>query len=459
MASAPRSRALGIALLATFAFGCADGSGPTGLSEGEASASTSQAGTTLKAAKTATGFHERRIGYDWSIEKRVRKIYGEPMELLPSTSTAHLSIGRSIWIYYEIDVTRTAKPAVSATGVRGTVCVENGGERPTEGLAITDVVQAKSTSGQFTDVASVTVDVSARPVLGPGETFCYPYEVLFDGEPGIQYRNTARVTITNHSGHLGTPFGPAFDGEGVKADFTIPASTTQGSVNATAIVDDGMHASYASRWWERAACAENFYLFLCGSANDAGYWRVSGNERITFIADMQNRAACGQTFPLTNVATLTAEGATGAPEVRVDSATVLITTDACTAPDQCVRDWKWWEQTEKNWPNLPDEAEAWFRGWPFFDTGLSWQQLLETAASGDDAYRSLAREYIAATLNMAKGVDAPQAAREARSKAARYFSQVPALRAATDAATLDQWAAVLRSFNTGALGVPSCAGD
>lgn len=453
------ARALALAALASFAAGCADGSDPTGVSLGGGSAATSQAGTTLSAVKTATGFHERLTEYDWSIEKRVRKIYKEPMDLLPSTTTAHLSIGRIVWVYYDIDVTRTALPARTTTGVRGTVCVENGGERPTEGLAILDVVQSKQGSGAYEDLVSSPVDVSSQPVLGPGETGCYPYEVLFDGTPGVQYRNTARVTITNHSGHLGTPFGPAFGGGGVKADFTIPEGASAASIDASAIVDDGMHASYASRWWESGACAENYLLFFCGSTNDAGYWRVAGSQRLTFIADLQNIAACGPAFPITNVATLTESGAPGrAPQVRVDSATVVITTDPCDSPDQCIRGEAWWRSLDHEWPSYDANARRIIRHWPFFDSGRSWQETLDAPASADDAYRALARQYIVATLDIAKGVDAPATVREARAAAARWFSRSPALRAEVTEETLRGWADVLRRFNAGQGGFPMCAG-
>lgn len=88
----------------------------------------------------------------------------------------------------------------------------NGGSVPTQGLSIVDVVQVRTGSGQFQDHASKPVDVSSKPVLAAGETKCYPYEVTFAPVDGAQYRNTARVTITNHSGHLGEPFGPGAGG-------------------------------------------------------------------------------------------------------------------------------------------------------------------------------------------------------------------------------------------------------
>jgi hypothetical protein len=140
----------------------------------------SQTGTTLSATKTATGFVEEREG-------------------------------------------------ITVFGVRGEICVANGGERPTEGLAILDTVQSKSGPGQFQDYVSQPVDVSAKPILEASEGHCYPYEFTFvpiEGEK-VKYRNTVSVTILNHSGWLPggnhcvgpdpCPFGP-----NPKTDFTLP---------------------------------------------------------------------------------------------------------------------------------------------------------------------------------------------------------------------------------------------
>ncbi len=114
-------------------------------------------------------------------------------------------------------------------GVRGEICVTNGGERATEGLAITDVVQAKTGPGGFEDYYTEILDLGEKPNLAPQETYCYPYKITF-GLPDNEkagFRNTADVTITNHSGWLPggnhcegpepCPFGPT-----PKTSFEIP---------------------------------------------------------------------------------------------------------------------------------------------------------------------------------------------------------------------------------------------
>ena len=88
-----------------------------------------QAGTTLSVEKTATGFYERRIQYNWTITKDV------------TPTTVEMGLGGTEEITYKITTVRV--PSVTETfGVRGEICVTNGGDRATEGLVILDVVQS-----------------------------------------------------------------------------------------------------------------------------------------------------------------------------------------------------------------------------------------------------------------------------------------------------------------------------
>ncbi|MEM2287658.1 MAG: hypothetical protein QW271_06320 [Sulfolobales archaeon] len=97
--------------------------------------------------------------------------------------------------------------------IEGYVCVTNGGERATENLAIELDVYVKGEKGGWNIkiVESRPADVSEKPVLGPGESYCYYYkvEVPEDYWDRNEFKVTANVTITNHSGWLGTPFGPS----------------------------------------------------------------------------------------------------------------------------------------------------------------------------------------------------------------------------------------------------------
>jgi hypothetical protein len=88
--------------------------------------------------------------------------------------------------------------------VTGQVCVYNGGERPTENLKIQVRLLYQTGGGPYQAwVGWQTVDVSSNPVLDPGETGCYDYKISFTPVAGASYKVDSKITITNHSGHLG----------------------------------------------------------------------------------------------------------------------------------------------------------------------------------------------------------------------------------------------------------------
>ncbi len=162
-------------------------------------------GTTLSAEKTAQGNWVRT--YSWTIEKSV-----QPEAL-------NLFVNKEGTIHYTITVTKGAY--TDRYSVSGTITVTNGGEAPTQGLEIVDVVQYKTGSGKFQDLTSKVIVSTGSDTIGPGETKQYSYEVEFTPVEGAIYRNEVRVTITNHAGHMGEPFGPS-----PRADFSLPVAPT-----------------------------------------------------------------------------------------------------------------------------------------------------------------------------------------------------------------------------------------
>ena len=87
----------------------------------------------------------------------------------------------------------------------------NGGEQATENLQIVDELRDGLPPPNDL-IATINIDVSSNPVLDPGETACYSYRIDLPAgtiHAGGTYKNTANITITNHSGHLGEPFGPS----------------------------------------------------------------------------------------------------------------------------------------------------------------------------------------------------------------------------------------------------------
>jgi DNA-binding response OmpR family regulator len=120
-------------------------------------------------------------------------------------------------------VTAEGFAETDSTGVRGQICVRNKGDSPTENLSIVNTVQISSTSTAKS--ISSTVDLSQNPILGPGQSDCYLFELAFEPDPdqNTQYRITTMITITNHTGLLAgskycpgpqpCPYGPEITSE------------------------------------------------------------------------------------------------------------------------------------------------------------------------------------------------------------------------------------------------------
>lgn len=150
---------------------------------------TPKKGTSLEASKTAQGFAEYPGGKD-------------TLEVEPSCP----------------------KPNY---GVRGKICVKNTGDKPTQNLRILDQVQVKDKSGKFVALPGAALLITPDEPLKPGEQRCFSYQILFNPGTYKTFRNTAQVTITNHSGYLpGDPHcpgsGPCPFGPEPKADFNLP---------------------------------------------------------------------------------------------------------------------------------------------------------------------------------------------------------------------------------------------
>lgn len=190
---------LPVVLALVLAFGAFTASHPA--------AADGQSGTTLTATKTIVGHYTRT--FHWTIDKSV------------TPDTWNLFRGDSGTSEYTVAVTKDE--GTLEGWVDGQICVTNGGAVATEDLQIVDELR-DGVPPPNDLIATTNVDVSSNPVLDPGETGCYDYHIDLTGaniHPGGTYKNTANVTITNHSGSLGTPFGPS-----PSATTTFPATPT-----------------------------------------------------------------------------------------------------------------------------------------------------------------------------------------------------------------------------------------
>lgn len=331
-------------------------------------ASAQQAGTTLQdPSKTATAVWEHRIGYDWTIEKSASPLSFE------------LGAGDTQTVNYTLTATKTQVSDVEVSEVSGTICVLNGGERATEGLVITDVIQYKVGSGQFQDLLSTSVDVSSNPILDPLERGCYPYSIEFTPVAGAQYRNEANIDITNHSGQLGELFGTQ-----VRTDFSLPAEAT--------LVETDEAASLA----DVLTCPTGF---TCQSSFVPG--TLTASEVVTYTVDVTNdSAACSSSFSMDNTASLTE---LDSQTVRTDSVSVGIMTEACPVSTACTYTQGYWKNHQEAWA----ETSLDLGNRTYTQTELL--EIFNTSVKGNGLV-SLAHQLIAAKLNEANGTTDPGAA-------------------------------------------------
>jgi hypothetical protein len=335
-----------------------------------------QSGTTLTAYKTASGFFEHHITYDWTLTK--------------TASASSLTIGssQSAQIVYTLTATRTKTAEFDLYGVQGQICVTNGGEVSTQNLVLFDHVQYNVGSG-YQDVpgGSAYVDTSIHPVLLPGETFCYPYSITFAPIYGANYRNAVQVTITNHSGSLGIPKGPE-----PKTDFTIPSTPV--------LFIDDENATLN----ETENCPPGFSC-VHDSNYGTGVWQLSGTSTISFTKTVTNDAAqCGTTVTLGNSAILV-EGDSN--QQHPASTTTTITTQACPSPppppppgDVNVGTIGFWKNHEADTTALLPQ----YLGNYQVSTFAQAKQVFD-AANSKNAYNQLAAQLLAAKLNVANGAD------------------------------------------------------
>lgn len=129
-----------------------------------------------------------------------------------------------------IDATMTAEGFryEGLSGVRGHICVDNIGKFSTENLDILNKVQIYGE--QKVRYISSPMDLSEHPVLGEGESHCYPYTIVFQliEEQTASYWAKTVITITNHTGLLPDsqycpgnepcPYGPE-----VTTEFILPS--------------------------------------------------------------------------------------------------------------------------------------------------------------------------------------------------------------------------------------------
>lgn len=118
--------------------------------------------------------------------------------------------------------------------------------------------------------------------------------------------------------------------------------------------------------------------------------------------------------------------------------------DCACPPKGCVR-------TQGYWGNKPGVVwpSGYDRDTPFFRSGLTWQEVLDTPPRGD-AYFILAHQYIAAVQNLRAGASAPNSLRAVVIAAGAWFSKATPGSCLSGACQLQRsWAGIFDEYNNG----------
>lgn len=232
------------------------GSEPTGDLADFLNLGAAQGPTTVTATKTAEGRLTKT--FPWTVEKTAS---AEALELFRGDAAA---------VSFTVTVTRG--DSVNVSSVAGEVCVTNGGDHPTEGLAIGDTVQFHTGDGNFQNLSGASVTITPEEQIAAGATVCFPYEIPVTPQTNGVYQNVATVAITN----LVTGADPAV----VTAPFTLPDTLT-GERNRSVNVEDVTGQSWT---FEDSGSETYDATFMCDD-------HAGANENVVTIVETGQTAA------------------------------------------------------------------------------------------------------------------------------------------------------------------------
>lgn len=211
--------------------------------------------------------------------------------------------GTTLSGYKTIDIcdTGTTLNGIPQWRYSGEISVANGGAVTTQNLNIYDAIQNKTGSGKFADVVGLSQLVvdknSPTPVnLLPYTQQTFNYNIQGKWLPYGPIRNRAKITITNHSGYLGQPFGPEPKATWGGTDPTganKPKLCDTGGGDSGCTLTQGYWKNHTSNWPSPYSPSATFYLsgqtwleVFNTSPNGSGYYILA----VQFMAAKLNIA-------------------------------------------------------------------------------------------------------------------------------------------------------------------------
>lgn len=389
-----------------------------------------QNGTTLSATVTASGFMEHHQIYDWTLTKTM------------TPSSIEVDRGQTGQVNAALTATRQLINEYDVYCVNGVVTVTNGGAVATENLQVTVVVQYKTGSGQFQNLTSSVTALPISSQLQAGQTGTYQYRIEYTPIAGAQYRLAIFVTITNHSGHLATEFGPH-----PCADFTLPTSpTVYIKVDETAQLTDA------------AVCPTGYTT----QSSTTGPWTLTDSTTITYAISITNVAAAyDQYSKLQNTATLTEETTQQQKTVQASVTIYSGPAPSTTAPLTI----GYWKTHAGFTGNNGDKVSQYLPIWLGTADGVKSIKVttasdavkvleMKTYGSASNGITKLYAQLLAAKLNIANGADASKISATINSAdvflAGKDYVSWSSIDAAAKANVLS-WMNTLDTYNNGAL--------
>ena len=252
-------------------------------------------GTTISVENDASSTQTQTDTYSWSIQKTLK----------PNQVPYIIRQGSTLNVEYLLTATRSGPSTTYAnTATSGSICVHNTGSQPTVGLWVTVSLQQSLDNGTtWTNFAGP--QVLTVPEVVAGDTQCFPYtftETLLP--PPAIYRNYDTVSLDNYVGNEGTSHS-------INAIGAVVVTPSLVEIDKTATISDVF------------TCPAGF---SCSPLNSTIPLTGSYLPTPYPVSLTNNSAACGQTLPALNTATLTPSTNPALPPV---SATATIYTGTC----------------------------------------------------------------------------------------------------------------------------------